>query len=47
MILSERGYNGNTNLKRKDTQIQWSPDMVQEFVKCAKDEIYFAEKYIQ
>ena len=41
------GYLGNTNLKRKGTEIQFDADMVSEFLKCAKDPIYFAEKYIQ
>jgi hypothetical protein len=44
---SDKGYNGNVNLKRKGTPIQFSPEMVQEFLKCATDPIYFAEKYIQ
>ena len=43
----ERGYNGNVNLKRKGTSIEFSQDMVAEFIKCAKDPTYFAEKYIQ
>ena len=45
--ISERGYNGNVNLKRKGTPIEFSQDMVSEFLKCAKDPIYFSEKYIQ
>jgi hypothetical protein len=45
--ISERGYNGNVNLKRKGTPIEFSQDMVTEFLKCAKDPIYFSEKYIQ
>jgi len=44
---NDKGYNGNVNLKRKGTPIQFSPEMVQEFLKCATDPIYFAEKYIQ
>ena len=43
----ERGYNGNVNLKRKGIPIEFSNDMVSEYLKCAKDPIYFAEKYIQ
>ena len=45
--MLERGYNGNINLKRKGTPIEFSPDMVGEFIKCARDPIYFSEKYIQ
>lgn len=43
----ERGYLGNVNLKRKDTRIEWSQELVAEYVKCSKDIAYFAEKYIQ
>ena len=42
-----RGYNGNVNLKRKGTPIEFSNDMISEYLKCAADPIYFAEKYIQ
>ena len=42
-----KGYNGNTNIKRKGMSIEFSQDMIQEFVKCAKNPIYFAEKYIK
>src|SRR6056300_159545 len=45
--MSDRGYLGNENLKRKGTNIEWTEDKVQEFIKCAQDPIYFAEKYIQ
>tara|TARA_R110000796_G_scaffold187964_3_gene304913 strand:+ start:425 stop:2047 length:1623 start_codon:yes stop_codon:yes gene_type:complete len=42
-----KGYNGNTNIKRKGTSIQFSQEMIAEFIKCSKDPIYFAEKYIK
>ena len=44
---AQRGYNGNVNLKRKGTPIEFSNDMISEYLKCAADPIYFAEKYIQ
>ena len=47
MNIERLGYNGNANLKRKDTQIEWTQELVAEYVKCAKDVVYFAEKYIQ
>lgn len=47
MNLLDKGYNGNANLKRKGTPIEFSPDMVKEFLKCAQDPVYFSEKYIQ
>jgi hypothetical protein len=43
----DKGYNGNPLLKKSRRAISWTPDMVQEYLKCAEDPIYFAEKYIQ
>jgi hypothetical protein len=45
-MMLERGYNGNINLKRKGTSIEFTQEMVGEFIKCAQDPTYFAEKYI-
>lgn len=44
--MIESGYLGNLNLKRKGTNIEWTEEKVQEFLRCAKDPIYFSEKYI-
>lgn len=41
------GYLGNTNLKRIAEQIEFAPENLQEYVKCMKDPIYFAENYIK
>jgi hypothetical protein len=41
------GYLGNTNLKRTATPVEWTPELVQEFMKCSSDPIYFAENYIK
>lgn len=46
-IEGYRSYLGNVNLKRKGVVIDWTEEMVQEFIKCARDPIYFAQKYIQ
>lgn len=45
-IKDYRAYLGNANLKRKGVDISWTEEMVQEFIKCAKDPIYFSQKYI-
>jgi len=45
--IQAKGYNGNINLKRKGTDVEFSQEMISEFMKCAKDPIYFSEKYIQ
>jgi hypothetical protein len=42
-----RGYLGNSDLKRSGEEIEFTPDMLKEYVKCSKDPIYFAENYIK
>jgi hypothetical protein len=46
-VIIEGGYKGNVNLKRRSVEIQWTPELVQEYVKCAKDPVYFIEKYMK
>ena len=46
-ITEYKTYLGNASLKKKGVQIDWTEEMVQEFITCAKDPIYFAQKYIQ
>lgn len=41
------GYLGNQNLKKSSTPIQWTPDLLKEFAKCADDPVYFAKTYIK
>ena len=40
-------YLGNQNLKRSNVKHAWSPDQIQEWMKCAQDPEYFIEKYIK
>lgn len=47
MQMQDKGYNGNPLLKKARKKIAWTPEQVQEWLKCAQDPIYFAEKYIQ
>lgn len=42
-----RGHRGNTNLKRPGVDIEWTPKMIKEYVKCSKDPVYFAENYMR
>ena len=39
-------YLGNPNLKKANTDIQFTEDNVKEFLKCKDDPVYFARKYI-
>jgi hypothetical protein len=38
-------YNSNANLKAAGITFQFTPDQVQEYVKCSQDPIYFIENY--
>ena len=40
-------YNGNPSLKKARQQINWSSEMLEEYIKCKDDAIYFAENYIK
>src|SRR6056300_694282 len=42
-----KGYLGNNNLKRVGENIEWTPDMLKEYMKCAEDPVYFAKTYIK
>lgn len=38
-------YNANVNLKAAGVKVQFTPEQVQEWLKCAADPIYFIEEY--
>jgi len=40
-------YLGNPNLKKANTQIQFSARQIEEFVKCKNDPLYFTQKYVK
>ena len=40
-------YLGNPNLKKANTEIQFTEDNVKEFLKCKDDPVYFARQYIK
>jgi hypothetical protein len=46
-INNTKGYNGNVLLKRANQQIEWTEDLVQEWVKCAEDPLYFIKTYMK
>lgn len=46
-MANDRGYLGNIKLKKSGTPIDWTPEMVDEWIKCRDDPIYFTEKYIK
>lgn len=46
-IKDFRGHRGNDLIKHAGIQIEWTPEMLMEFTKCADDPIYFTEKYMK
>ena len=47
MTAKKDGYLGNPNLKPVGIQQQFTPEQVQEYIKCANDPVYFVEKYVR
>ncbi len=45
--MTDSVYLGNPNLKKANTPIEFTPDQVQEFIKCKGDPVYFARNYIK
>lgn len=41
------GYKGNVLLKKSNQNIEWTPELVQEYVKCSEDPVYFTENYMK
>jgi hypothetical protein len=44
--MSEQ-YLGNPNLKKANTQIEFTEEQIIEFLKCKEDPVYFAKNYIK
>ena len=41
------GYLGNSHLKKVDQEIEWTPELIKEYIKCSEDPVYFAKTYIK
>jgi hypothetical protein len=41
------GYKGNVLLKKTNQNIEWTPELLQEYVKCQNDPVYFTENYMK
>lgn len=46
-INNFKGYKGSTTVKRSGIAIEWTPERLEEFMKCQNDPIYFGEKYMK
>ena len=40
-------YLGNPNLKKINTQVEYTKEQIKEYQKCAKDPLYFMLNYVQ
>jgi hypothetical protein len=45
--MADSGYLGNIHLKKTGEPIEWTPELIKEYMRCAEDIIYFAENYIK
>ena len=45
--MSQEIYLGNPNLKKANTQIDFTQDQIEEMIKCQADPVYFAKKYVK
>jgi hypothetical protein len=45
--MSDSVYLGNPNLKKANTQIEFTQEQILEFVKCQDDPVYFAKNYVK
>ena len=41
------GYLGNPNLKPEGQTVNFTKEQIEEYIKCAKDPVYFIQKYIK
>ena len=46
-INNKEGYRNNPKLKLPGVELQYTEEQLKEYVKCAKDPVYFCEKYIK
>ena len=41
------GYLGNANLKASGVEIEYTKEQIEEYMKCAKDPVYFIKNYVK
>ena len=44
-MARKKEYRNRSNLKASGVQLDWTPDMIKEYIKCRDDIYYFIEKY--
>ena len=46
-MVQHEQYLGNPNLKKANVAQNFTKKQVTEFLKCAQDPVYFAQKYVK
>ena len=46
-MIQHEQYLGNPNLKKANVAQNFTKKQVAEFLKCAQDPVYFAQKYVK
>jgi hypothetical protein len=46
-IDNYKSYLGNPLLKKRGVDVNWTPETIQEYIKCSQDVIYFVKTYMQ
>lgn len=47
MSSKSNKYLGNTNLKAAGVNVNFSPEQIEEYVKCSQDPLYFIKNYVK
>lgn len=47
MRLIPTSFGGNKNLKKPGVQVEWTRDLIEEYVRCQNDCKYFIKKYVK
>ena len=45
--MSNNSYLGNENLKAAGVKVNWTPEQLDEYIKCSQDPVYFIRNYIK
>ena len=45
--IDVKGYLGNPLLKKANQSIEWTPELLEEYMKCSNDVVYFTENYMK
>jgi len=46
-MMENNGYLGNNHLKKAGSEVEWTPELIKEYMKCMDDPVYFAKTYIK